>query len=297
MDARVALFHHGRDGVGESPLWDPARGCLWWVDVVGRKLWRARPDEAGRARDVARWDAPGEAAALALEASGALLVAVGLDLCRFAPEEDRWTRLAAAPHPAPGLRFNDGVVDPAGRFWIGTLHEAREPVGALYAFDADARSLRDADQRESGLRTQNGCAVSPDGRTFYLADSHPDVRAIWAYDLDAARGELANRRLFHRVERGRPDGAAIDREGCYWFAAVDGGCVTRLDPQGRVMSSIELPVSRPTKPAFGGPDLATLYVTTMSLGTDPAREPLAGSVFAVETGARGLEVWRRPAPA
>lgn len=114
-------------------------------------------------------------------------------------------------------------------------------------------------------------------------------------------GELSNRRVFHRPGRGRPDGATVDAEGCYWFAAVDGARLVRLAPDGMVMRSIDLPVSRPTKPIFGGPDLRTLYVTTMSLGLSTAqlaREPLAGTVLALDAGVRGLEqprVTRMPA--
>jgi sugar lactone lactonase YvrE len=186
------------------------------------------------------------------------------------------------------MRMNDGVVDPAGRFWSGTMHmpPEREPVGTLYAFDGDK-----AVATVEGLRTQNGCAISPDGKTFYLADSHPAVRTIWAFDFDASTGVLANRRVFHKPSRGRPDGACVDADGCYWFAAVEGGCITRLDSGGNEIASIDLPVSRPTKPVFGGDDLSTIFVTSMSAGLDAAqlaREPLAGSVLAVEAGVRGF---------
>jgi L-arabinonolactonase len=103
---------------------------------------------------------------------------------------------------------------------------------------------------------------------------------------------LANRRVFHKPSRGRPDGACVDADGCYWFAAVDGGCIVRLDPDGNEIASIDLPVSRPTKPAFGGDNLSTIFVTSMSAGLDAAqlaREPLAGSVLAVEAGVRGFD--------
>jgi L-arabinonolactonase len=281
--SRVSVFRDCRNIVGESPLWDRARQCLWWVDIGGLALHRAWLEGSG----IESWSVPAPPAAMALDQAGHILLAVGHDLCRFAPDAAQWSTLATNPAPLPATRFNDGVTDAAGRFWLGTLHDARDPVGTLYCYDGQTLHAR-----ETGLRTQNGCAVSPDGTTFYLADSHPDIRSIWAYDLDGATGALENRRLFHRVERGRPDGAAIDADGCYWFAAVDGGCVTQLDPTGAVMRSIDLPVSRPTKPAFGGPDLTTLFVTSMTTGTDPAREPLAGAVLAIEALAKGIELWR-----
>ena len=119
-----------------------------------------------------------------------------------------------------------------------------------------------------GLRTQNGCAISPDGKTFYLSDSHPAVCTIWAFDFDVEYGDVANRRVFHKPSRGRPDGACVDADGCYWFAAVDAGRIVRLDPDGSEIAAIDLPVSRPTKPIFGGDDLSTIFVTSMSAGLD-----------------------------
>jgi L-arabinonolactonase len=277
--ADVSVFRDCHNVVGEGPLWDERRGCLWWVDVVGQLLLQAIP---GRAETMT-WTLDEPPAALALDTAGDLLIACGLELRRFDPVSGAQTLLARHPHPVPGTRFNDGITDARGRFWIGTLHDAREPVGELLRFeDGHGRIV------ETGLRTQNGCAISPDGLTFYLADSHPDIRTIWAFDFDVETATLTNRRVFHRPERGRPDGAAVDIDGCYWFAAVDGGCIVQLDPQGREIRAIDLPVSRPTKPAFGGERMATLFVTSMSVGTDPGREPLAGAVFAIDAGASGF---------
>ena len=226
--------------------------------------------------------------ALALAEDGTLVVAASTGWFLLDEASGGLTKLAEVKTPLPDMRMNDGVVDSAGRFWAGTMHmpAEREPVGTLYAFDGN-----NAVASIDGLRTQNGCAISPDGRTFYLADSHPAVCTIWAFDFDAATGALENRRVFHKPTHGRPDGACVDAEGCYWFAAVDGGRLVRLDPAGNEIAAVDLPVSRPTKPVFGGVDLSTIFVTSMRAGLDAAqleREPLAGSVFAIETGVRGF---------
>jgi sugar lactone lactonase YvrE len=273
------VFHEARLAVGESPLWDEVGQCLWWVDVEGKAIHRRGVDMGGHQV----WVVPEAPAALALDEEGDLIVAAGLGWHMFDSATGDLSLIASCPAQKARTRFNDGVVDARGRFWTGTLHETREPVGGLFCLHEGVTC-----SVAEGLRTQNGCAISPDGKTFYLADSHPEICAIWAHDFDIETGTLANRRLFHRPARGRPDGAAVDAEGCLWFAAVDGGCVIRLDPDGRQISAIALPVSRPTKPAFGGKGHETLFVTTMSLGTDAAREPLAGAVFAIETGAKGL---------
>ncbi|MCI5075089.1 SMP-30/gluconolactonase/LRE family protein [Oricola sp.] len=271
-----------RHMVGESPLWDTRAGCLWWVDAAGREVRRYEAKSGA----VTTFAMPFPPSALALAQDGAVIVAAGDGWHRLDTETGEVSTIARIESAPEGTRMNDGVVDAAGRFWTGTMStsSARDPVGGLYCLDGD-RIL----SAVSGLRVQNGTAISPDGRTFYLADSHADVATIWAFDFDTASGTLSNRRVFHRPSRGRPDGAAVDAEGCYWFAAIDGGCIVRLDPDGKEMQAVELPVSRPTKPAFGGDGLSTLFITTMSLGLDVAAEPLAGTVLAIETEVRGFE--------
>ncbi|WP_274425539.1 SMP-30/gluconolactonase/LRE family protein [Chelativorans sp. YIM 93263] len=276
-----------RHKIGESPLWVGDTGCLWWLDAGGREVRRLHVESGA----LDTFLMPASPAALALGDGGRIVIAAGLAWYTLDADTGAVVEVARLEGQAAGVRLNDGVTDSMGRFWVGTLSRApeREPIGCLYC-------LEGGEARESlgGLRTQNGAAISPDGRTFYLADSHAAVATIWAFDFDVQSGTLSNRRVFHRPERGRPDGAAVDADGCYWFAAVDGGQVVRLDPAGRVMSAIDLPVSRPTKPAFGGADLSTLYVTTMSAGLDEdalASEPLAGAILEVDAGVRG---WPQP---
>jgi sugar lactone lactonase YvrE len=186
------------------------------------------------------------------------------------------------------LRFNDGRVDPCGRFWAGTVQEKRVPgLAALYRLDADGR----AREMQSGFTVSNGTSWSPDGKTMYFADSW--TREIYAFDFDADEGTIRNRRVFaaFKENEGIPDGATVDTDGCYWIAHFDGGKVTRYTPKGRIDRVIEMPVIRPTSCCFGGADLRTLYITSASFNlTDEQLRamPLSGSVFALQTGAQGL---------
>lgn len=268
--------------VGESPLWDDRAQALWWVDAMGHEIRRRGSDGTIRTFSTAF-----QPSALALSEDGGVVVAAGMGLHRLDPETGTTEQLVSVEDALQDTRLNDGVVDTAGRFWVGSMHASpeRAPIGRLHCFASGS-----AVTKLDGLRTQNGAAVSPDGKTFYLADSHPDVCMIWAFDLDATTGELENQRVFHRPQRGRPDGAAIDADGCYWFAAVDGASLVRLDPDGAVMRTVDLPVSRPTKPAFGGSELDILFLTTMSLGLNEAQraaEPMSGKVLALDVRTRG----------
>jgi sugar lactone lactonase YvrE len=144
-------------------------------------------------------------------------------------------------------------------------------------------------RREIGIA--NGLAFSPDGSTMYFADTHRET--VWAYDYDVATGDAVNERIFldFRDLPGRPDGACVDQDGCYWVACVYGWAVIRVTPGGAIDRRIGLPIEKPTMPAFGGPDLSTLFVTSIGEGgSRPSapgqRDP--GGLFAIETGSRGL---------
>jgi sugar lactone lactonase YvrE len=275
--------------VGESPLWSVAEQALWWVDIEGRALHRLDP-----ARGVASaWSTDERLGCIALHADGGFVGAMETGLFHLRPHaEGRLgvTRLASVRHPHPGMRFNDGRCDRDGRFWSATMvrdMSLGRADGALYRFDARGLSA----PLVPGLTTGNGLAFSPDGRVLYLSDSHPNVQRIWRFDL-GIDGELSNRREFvdMNAHPGRPDGAAVDVDGCYWTCATDAGALLRFTPQGRLDRALRLPVMKPTMCAFGGPQLTDLYVTSLippkpAGGWDPA---LAGAVLCLRPGVGGL---------
>ncbi len=192
------------------------------------------------------------------------------------------------------MRFNDGRCDRQGRFWAGTMQTnmGAEPVGALYRYDATAdATVKPMQARLDKLIVPNGMAFSPDGKTLYVSDPHPSVQLIWAFDYDIDSGTPHNRRIFVDMNQhpGRPDGAAVDAEGCYWICAIDAGQVLRFTPEGKLDRALPLPVKKPTMCAFGGPQLDTLFVTSIRpQGIDLSDQPLAGGVFALNPGVKGL---------
>lgn len=282
MSREISILAHARDAVGESPLWVTETGRLWWIDIA-RQAVRSVTLAGDHPTSFDLAEPPG---ALALDEDGRVIVAAGTGWSVVEAGTGELWLLTRAEGSRPGWRLNDGCVDPVGRFWTGAVDMPRGSGagGALWCLDADG-PRRVAD----GLGLINGIAFSPDGRTMYTADSRPEAALIRAHDFDVASGEMGEGRVFHRPERGRPDGAAVDAEGCYWFAAIDAGEVVRLDPDGARIEGVDLPASRPTKPAFAGTDLTTLCVTTMSL--DRADEPLAGAVLTFDAGVAG---WPQP---
>lgn len=280
--------------LGESPFWHPDEAALYWCDIPGRRLNRWHP---GRAQHQ-HWDLPSEPGCCAPVLGGGLLVAMRDGLWSFDTTTGTRERLAAPPYDPTQERFNDGKADPQGRFWAGTIFEPRTtPSAALYRW-AGGRLQRMAGEATVG----NGLAWSPDGRTLYWSDTK--AHRVRAFDFDPADGSLSRPRDFASFPvktdgqdlasyGGRPDGAAVDREGVYWTAMFEGQRLLRLAPDGRVLQELPLPVRCPTMPCFGGPDLRTLFITTARENrpaTELAAQPLAGCVLTLRVDVPGLPV-------
>jgi len=277
-----------RCGVGESPVWHAVEAALYWTDIPNRMLWRFDP-ATGRSD---HWSLPEMTGSMAMTADGGWLLAMESGLFRIgrlvpgnAAELPR--RVATVPHVRSDMRFNDGRCDRQGRFWAGTMVQDTAlgaAQGRLYRFDATSGVL---DMHREGMITPNGLAFSPDGRTMYLSDSHPSRQSVWVFDYDTDAGVPANGRLFIDMHNypGRPDGAAIDEDGCYWICGNDAGQIHRFTPNGRLDRSVAVPFAKPAMCAFGGAGLDTLFVT--SIRTDES-DPLSGAVVALRPGVRGV---------
>jgi len=236
---------------------------------------------------------PERIGSIALHAGGGLLAAMESGLFRLRLDDEGTvvcTLLHAVAFPRAGMRFNDGRTDRRGRFWVSSMVRdmaQADASGALYRCAADGltRSV------VGGLVTGNGLGFSPDGRTMYLSDSHPSVRRVWAFDMDAD-GTPSKRREFIDMNRhpGRPDGAAVDADGGYWICANDAGAVHRFLPDGRLERSLPVPVAKPSMCAFGGPALDHLFITSIAPASEmgAASHSLAGAVFVTQPGVTGL---------
>ena len=287
------LVLDARNAVGESPVWHVGEQALYWVDIPACTLNRWAT-ATGR---LCTWRAPEMLACVAATSPGRWVAGMESGVFELSPQEDgplRFTRLAEVNHPAPGMRFNDGRCDRQGRFLAGTMlmnMASSAGEGCVYSYQIDTNGGSQIVKLLDGFKTPNGLAFSPDGCTMYLSDSHPSVQLIWAFDYDTATGTPSNRRVFVDMNPlpGRPDGAAVDAEGCYWICGNDAGQVHRFTPEGKLDRSLTLPVKKPTMCAFGGPNLDTLFVTSIRpTGIDLTDQPLAGGVFALDPGTYGL---------
>ncbi|RUT32786.1 SMP-30/gluconolactonase/LRE family protein [Arsenicitalea aurantiaca] len=282
MPVAIETITDTRTVLGESPVWSGQENALYWIDIPGKALFRLDMSEAAPRR----WDLPTEPGSIGLFANGDILIALRTGIVRFVQATGAMTPLAAPDYDQARLRFNDGRPDRRGRFWVSTIDESRQ--------HADARLYRYADGaldtlHEGGITVGNGLAFSPDDKWLYFCDT--PSRRIWRFAFDIETGTIRDQTVFADIEEGlgRPDGAAIDAEGCYWSALIDG--IGRFTPEGRLDRHIEIPAGRITMCAFGGTGLDTLFLTTASPGAvQLPREPgpLAGRLLAIRPGVSGL---------
>jgi sugar lactone lactonase YvrE len=272
-----------RTQLGESPVWDAERRCLWFVDIRAPALHRL--DVATQKLD--RWPMPEPIGSLGLCRSGRLLVALQHSLHFFDPRTGQRERFVVIDGEPGHNRLNDGKVAPDGAFWVGSMDAdstQRRATGILYRIDSSGK----IEQKSAGLKVSNGLAWSADGATMYHADSSLQ----WIKRYRHAEGVLSSEAIIANPDdkAGRPDGAATDVEGGYWSAGVSAACLNRWSPEGELLERIALPVPNPTMPCFAGDDMKTVYVT--SLARAPGEH--AGAMVRLRLPVAGVPVARFP---
>lgn len=288
--------------LGESTLWDPRDGCVYWVDIDAPSVNWYHLSTGGKGT----WVPPHWISAIALRAKGGFIASCAEGLAHVDPKNGIYAPFADPVPDRRIARLNDGVTDRKGRYWTGscdmsqwndsTTAEDKESslkdfdkrsTGELYRLDASGR----IETVERNIVTANGPAFSPDGKTAYVNDSMPLV--TWAYDL-ATDGTLSNRRDFLKFtpDDGYPDGMAVDERGCIWMAFYESWKLRRFAPDATLVEERTLPVRRGLRPAFGGEALDRLFLITGSAGYSAemwAREPLAGGLFEIlDPGTKGV---------
>jgi sugar lactone lactonase YvrE len=265
-------------------VWSEDDQVLYWVDINAPSLNRFDPDTGLNTA----WPMPESIGCVALRAGGGFVAALRSGFWHVDEQGKLERKLVDAPYDPAHHRFNDGRADAKGRLWAGSMNEKRDaPSAKLYRLDPDLKLTAMID----GITISNGLAFDPDGRTLYHADT--PTQTVHAYDFDATAGIIANRRVLQRFtgETEFPDGAAVDRDGCYWSALYRGGKVVRISQEGALLAEYPLAAQCPTMCAFGGPDLKTLYVTSARQRRDAeelARLPQSGGIFAMRVDTPGL---------
>ena len=280
LTAEIALEVHAQ--LGEGPVWDEQLQKLSFVDIVGQRVHTFSP----RTGEHHTFEAGRPVGAVVLREDGGLVLAAHDAF--FLAERDGSAIEQFGDFRVNGevVRFNDGKVDPQGRFYAGTTHwEETEIIGALYMLDGAGNVT--VVLEEVGI--SNGLAWSADGRTMYYIDTPRHL--VDAFDVDPESGTLSNRRVIAEFPDASPDGMAIDVEDCLWVACWGGKRVERINPSnGERLAIVHVPATETSSAAFGGPNLDDLYITTARVRLDDAQlaaEPHAGDLFVAHPGVSG----------
>ena len=266
--------------LGEGPLWNWQEQRLYWTDIENNCIYRFDPQTGQRET----FEAGCAVGCIGFCQSGSLVLATSRGFA-FWNLHDPLVFVGDPEADKPESRFNDGAVDPQGRFWAGTYGPGY--TSALYRLDPGGAIQRLVD----GVACSNGIGWSLDHRTMYFTDSTP--QKIYAFDFDPATGHIEHQRDFvdSTGQSGFPDGLAVDSEGFIWSARWGGWCLQRFDPAGKLERTVNLPVEFPTSCAFGGTALDQLYISSAYRPVaveNRASQPLAGHVLRLSSEVRGL---------
>ena len=265
--------------LGEGPIWTPETNSVTWTDITQNTFHTANID-TGKTES---FGVPSMIGAIAHTKDGHYIAATQKGFARISVD-GQYSPLHSFLQD--DMRMNDGKVDPAGRFWAGSMALSFEKDrGSLYVLETDNSYQKVLDN----ITLSNGMGWSPDAQYFYYIDSIPGVLKRFEYDLD--NGKISNPKnlITFAAASGVPDGMSVSSDGKIVVALWDGGRIEIYEPTGAKVSEIKLGVSRPTCCTFAGPNQDILIVSTASQGIDRGDEPLAGKILAVTgTGLSGL---------
>ncbi|MFC0472638.1 SMP-30/gluconolactonase/LRE family protein [Halalkalibacter kiskunsagensis] len=285
MSYNVEVALHAKATLGEGPHWDQAKGVLYWVDILQKKLHIYDPATNDN-RTILFEQYIG---AVVPTTSGQVLLAMENGIYQYNLETEELTCIADPEADQPTNRFNDGKCDPSGRFWAGTMSLTESNhKGSLYRLDPSGQITK----MVSSVTISNGLAWSPDRKFMYYIDT--PTREVAVYSYDEASGEIIYIKACVQIPEGmgNPDGMTIDSEGMIWVAHWGGARVTRWNPHtGTLLEEIPLPAKNVTSCTFGGENLDELYITTAKIGmteSELERYPGSGNLFRVKTNYKGL---------
>jgi len=263
---------------GECPMWHSLENRVYWVDIPAGTVYRHDPATGA----TETFDAGAAVGGFTIQPDGRLLLFMAEGAVKLWRDGIVETVVAEIPDER-GNRFNDVIADPGGRVFCGTM-STPDRAGRLYRLDTDRKLTQVLD----GIGTSNGIGFTPDRRGMYYTDT--PTQEICLFDYDAATGSIENKRVFVRVEdgEGRPDGMTVDSEGCVWSAMWDGYCIVRYSPEGKEIDRVRFPVKKVSSLTFGGDGCGEAYVTTAGGNDRQENGELAGSLFRLDPGTKGV---------
>ncbi len=282
----VELEYEIKAKLGEGALWNYKTSELYWIDIEEKKFFVYNP----KTKQNTAYSMPSKIGTVVPHTKEEVVVALEDGIYKLNLESKALTLFSNIESQLTENRFNDGKCDPAGNFWVGSMHlEQTKQAASLYkiAKNGEAEKMLDS------ITISNGIVWTKDSKTMYYIDT--PTSKIKAYDYNIKDGSISNERVAVEVSEsiGYPDGMAIDNEDMLWVGLWNGNGVGRFNPKtGKLISKVEVPAHNVTSCAFGGENFETLYITTARVDMtelELKEKPLSGSIFRVKTGVKGVK--------
>jgi sugar lactone lactonase YvrE len=284
------LVIDAKNQLGEGSIWNYKTGELWWIDIEGKTLNTYNPTT----KVTRTFDVKHRIGTVVPSEDGlSAIIALQTGVWNVNLETEKMTFLVSPETDTANIRLNDGKCDPAGRFWVGSMHLNQTKYKAsLFRITPNENPVI-LQKMQDSVTISNGIIWSLDEKTMYYIDT--DRGDVQAYNYDKKSGNITDERVIITVSDtlGYPDGMTIDSEGMLWIALWNGNGVSRWNPNtGEMLQFIEVPAHNVSSCAFGGENLETLYITSARLDmTDEElkAKPNSGGVFKVVPGVKGIK--------
>ena len=286
---KVEMLYQCKNTLGEGITYSSSNNNLYWLDINNiSKLFKL--NLSSNKKEI--FELPEIVTATSVKSDDELILASNNGLNLFSISKKKFERVLNIEDQLISTRSNDGGSDASGRFWLGTMQNnfdnngndipIKDNIGKLYKVDID----KSISVVEEDLGIPNTFVWSPDNKNFYFTDTLNGK--ILSYNFELESGELSNKKIFAKFDRGHPDGSTIDTDGCIWNCRWGGSCIVRFTPTGQVDQIIEMPVQNITNCVFGGPDMKTLFITT-ARNEGKNKNDFDGSLFSINLNYQGIE--------
>ena len=282
----ATLAYKTKAALGEGAIWNYKTQELYWLDIEGKKLNIYNPtSEENKVLETAS-----RVGTVVPFTEKEALVALEDGVHKINLKTGESTLFTDMKNELPESRLNDGKCDPAGRFWVGSMH-LEQLTGKANLYTVTSENI--LQKKIDSVTISNGIVWTSDKKTMYYIDT--PTSSIKAYDYDNKTGEISKGKVVVQIPAslGFPDGMTIDEENMLWVGMWNGNAVIRFNPKtGEVISKIEVPAHNITSCAFGDKNLDILYITSASVDMteeEIKKYPLAGSVFKFKPGVKGVK--------
>jgi sugar lactone lactonase YvrE len=266
LDAPAAIL-------GEGMLFDKSSATLFWVDIIGNKIFQFSTHKQELTEI---FDVPLNPSSILDIDNNKIIFTNNEGVASLDLSDGKIKQLSKLPHDSSLYRSNDGVKLSDGNYIFGTMgFQPADKVGIIYK-GKNAKSLETI---ELGIHIPNTFLELKD--ELLISDSYKQLIYSVSKNLKTKPRVWAN----FSNEFFTPDGGTITKDHRIFIAMWGGSRILELSVKGKIVQSIALPVLQPTNCIIA--DDNNLYITSAKEGlnvTQLANFPLSGKTFRVYLG-------------